>query len=220
MSEINIIIDVKALNKQVANQNRVVFHENHTFVINIMGSPGSGKTTLLENILPALSAKHKVAVIEGDLATENDANRIRKLGVEATQIITDGACHLDAKMIQSEIRKLNLEDTEILIIENVGNLVCPISYDLGEEIRIVVLSIPEGEDKPLKYPNAILHTDVVILTKIDLAPYVSVDPMVMKKYINSINSRVAILEVGKVQGEYRANEVVSYIEEQLKAMKG
>jgi len=220
MAEIEMGQNLKSLNDAIAQANRSGFQKHHVFVLDIMGSPGSGKTTLLENILPVLTKELRIFVIEGDLATQNDAERIRKTGVKAAQINTNGACHLDARMIQSEIEQLDLSAIDLLIIENVGNLVCPISYDLGEDLRLVILSTPEGEDKPLKYPPAMLHTDAVVITKTDLAPYVDVNIETMKTYIHQINPKVQILEVGKCNGIYAANAVITYLEEKIAARKG
>jgi len=220
MAEIEIGQNLRVLNDAVAKQNRSGFQEHHIFVLNIMGSPGSGKTTLLENILPVLAKKLRIFVIEGDLATQNDAERIRKTGVNAVQINTNGACHLDAKMVQTEVDQLDLNTIDLLIIENVGNLVCPISFDLGESLRLVVLSTPEGEDKPLKYPSAMLHTDAVVLTKTDLAKYVDVNIDTMKTYIHQVNPKAQILEVGKFDGVYAVNEVISYLVAKIAARKG
>lgn len=220
MAEIEMGQNLKTLNDAVAKQNRSGFQEHHIFVLNIMGSPGSGKTTLLENILPVLAENLRIFVIEGDLATQNDAERIRKTGVNAVQINTNGACHLDARMIQTEINRLDLNTIDLLIIENVGNLVCPISYDLGEDLRLVILSTPEGEDKPLKYPSAMLHTDAVVLTKTDLAQYVDVKIDTMKTYIHQVNPKARILEVGKSDGVFSVNEVISYLVEKIAARKG
>jgi len=219
MAEIEIKQDLRALNNEIAAKNRSIFKEHNIFVLNIMGSPGSGKTTLLENILPSVSAVFRTVVIEGDLATENDAERIKKTGVAALQINTGGGCHLDARMIQEEFAKLNADSIELLIIENVGNLVCPISFDLGEDLRMVVLSTPEGEDKPLKYPPAMLHTDAVIITKTDLAQYVDVNLKTMENHVMEINPKACILEAGKASGIYTADSVVSYIIEKVKAKK-
>jgi len=220
MAEIEMGQNVKTLNDTFAKENRNGFRKHHIFVLNIMGSPGSGKTTLLENILPVLAKKLRIFVIEGDLATQNDAERIRKTGVSAAQINTNGACHLDARMIQAEMDRIELNSVDLLIIENVGNLVCPISYDLGEDLRMVVLSIAEGEDKPLKYPSAMLHTDAVVLTKTDLAQYVDVNIDTMKTYIHEVNPKVQILEVGKTKNIYTMDEVISYLEDKIAARKG
>lgn len=219
MAKIEIEEDLNALNDEIAAKNRNNFKKHNIFVINIMGSPGSGKTTLLENILPSLSAAFRIAVIEGDLATQNDAERIRKTGVTALQINTDGGCHLNAQIIEEEFAKLDAGSIELLIIENVGNLVCPIEFDLGEELRIVVLSTAEGEDKPLKYPPAMINTDAVVITKTDLAQYVDVNIETMKKHVTEINPKAYILEAGKVNGVYTADTVINFIREKVKTKK-
>lgn len=217
MAKIEIKKDLRQLNNEIAKTNRDDFSKNNIFVINIMGSPGSGKTTLLENILPVLSKRFKTVVIEGDLATENDAERIRKAGVEAFQINTNGGCHLDASMIEKEYKKIDKDKTELIIIENVGNLVCPISFDLGESLRLVILSTPEGEDKPQKYPSAILKTDAVIITKTDLSGYVNVNIDTMKKYITDINPKAYIMEAGIENGVYSTDKIIGYIADKIKA---
>lgn len=219
MTKLNIDMDINALNKQIAEKNRNRFKSHNVYVINIMGSPGAGKTTFLENILPMLSAHIRVAVIEGDLATQNDALRIEKTGVTALQINTDGGCHLDARMIESQLEKLELDALDLIIIENVGNLVCPASYDLGEDMRMVILSITEGEDKPAKYPVAFLNADTAVITKTDLLPYVDVDINVMKKYITEINPKVLVYETSKKDGMYMADEVTQYVIDQVRWKK-
>lgn len=219
MTKIEVKKDLKALNNEIAASNRDEFKKHDIFVINIMGSPGAGKTTLLENMLPSLSEKYRTVVIEGDLATENDAERIRKTGVKALQINTNGGCHLDAHMIAEEYKKISVDETDLIIIENVGNLVCPISFDLGEDLRMVVLSTPEGEDKPLKYPPAMLSTDAVIITKTDIASYVDVNTEEMIKNILKINPNADILKAGKENGIYRWDDAVKYIIEKIKAKK-
>ncbi len=215
MSEIKVNTDLKALNNEIAAKNREKTHGNGVFVLNILGSPGSGKTTLLENLLPLLSSKYSVAVIEGDLETRNDADRIEKTGVKALQINTNGGCHLDARMIEAQLEKVDLSSTELLIIENVGNLVCPVSFDLGEDLRIVVLSTAEGEDKPLKYPNAMIKTDAVVISKADIAQYVGVNVDAMTKNVLSVNPNVTVLTTGKTDGVYSAQNVADFISEKL-----
>lgn len=216
MVKLNIKQDLKALNNKKAAENRDRFASQGIYVINIMGSPGAGKTTFLENILPELSKHVRTAVIEGDLATQNDALRIEKTGVTALQINTNGGCHLDAKMIESQIQKLELASLDLIIIENVGNLVCPASFDLGEDMRMVILSVVEGEDKPLKYPTAFLNADTAVITKTDLLPYIDADINVMKKYIADINPKITVFETTKKDGVYKADQVVEYIVEQVK----
>lgn len=216
MARLEIKQDLKALNKQKAAENRERFKYHGIYVINIMGSPGSGKTTLLENILPKLCTHVRTAVIEGDLATENDALRIQKTGVIALQINTGGGCHLDAKMIESQMQKLELEALDLIIIENVGNLVCPASFDLGEDMRMVVLSVAEGDDKPAKYPTAFLNADVAVITKTDLLPYIDADVNAMKKHIADINPKVIVFETAKKDGAYLADPLVEYIIDQVR----
>jgi hydrogenase nickel incorporation protein HypB len=216
MKKIDVMQDLKALNNQKAAENRNLFDSRRIYVINMMGSPGAGKTTLLESILPELNSVLRTAVIEGDLATQNDALRIQKTGTTALQINTNGGCHLDAKMIESQLQNLDIGSLQLLIIENVGNLVCPASFDLGEDMRIVVLSIAEGEDKPAKYPVAFLNANTAVITKTDLSPYIDANAEVMKEYIAGINPKVLVFEAGKKDGVYSADGLVEYIIEQVK----
>ena len=216
MSRLDIKQDLNALNKEIAAENRNSFSSSGLYVINVMGSPGSGKTTILENILPELGAQLRTAVIEGDLATENDALRIKKTGVTALQINTGGGCHLDAKMIKTQLQKLDLDSLDLLIIENVGNLVCPAAFDLGEDMRMVIVSVTEGEDKPVKYPTAFLNTDTAVITKTDLLPYTDVDIGVMRGYVAEINPRAIIFETALKGGLFEAGPLVEYIIEQVR----
>ena len=188
--------DVRAENLHQSGHLREHFAHHGVRVIGLLGSPGSGKTTLLENILPALSKKMRVAVIEGDVATENDARRIRQLGVQAVQINTDGACHLDTAMVKKALEEIDLDAIDLLIIENVGNLVCPVGFPLGETLRLAVISAAEGEDKPLKYPSAVLHTDAMVVTKTDIAGFTRVDPGKMAEYARQINPDIQVFFSG------------------------
>jgi len=219
MAKIDINQDLNSLNNRKAAENRNKFKSHGIYVINMMGSPGAGKTTLLENILPRLNDHLRTAVIEGDLATQNDALRIEKTGVKALQINTDGGCHLDSEMIENQLRRLDLDSLDLIIIENVGNLVCPASFDLGEDMRMVVLSVAEGEDKPAKYPTAFLNADTAVITKTDLLPYVNVDVDVMKKHIAGINPKVIVFETAKKDGVYVADQLVEYIIDQARRKK-
>ena len=220
MTRVDIKRDLDALNKQIAAANRALFKSAGLYVINLMGSPGSGKTTLLENILPRLQDHVRAAVIEGDLATENDALRIRKTGVTALQINTNGGCHLDARMIENQLSRLDLAALDLLIIENVGNLVCPASFDLGEDLRMVLLSVPEGADKPVKYPTAFLNAQAVAITKTDLLPYLNVDLDEMKGYMAKINPKLVVFETAIKDGVYEAERLVAFILEQVRQKKG
>ena len=163
--------DVLVDNNTAAAFNREQFVKNNILVINLMSSPGAGKTTLLQKTVASLSNEFRIGVIEGDLATEIDANRIREAGAQAVQINTGGGCHLDARMIAKTLPQFDLEHFDILFIENVGNLVCPSGYDLGQNHKIAILSVPEGNDKIPKYPVMFRRTEMVILNKIDLLPY-------------------------------------------------
>lgn len=177
---------LKDLN-ETANFNRELFHHSNTLVINVMSSPGAGKTTLLEETIKVLASDYRIAVIEGDLATERDAERLRALGIKTVQINTVGGCHLDARMIAKKLPELELSEVDILFIENIGNLVCPSGYDLGQDYKVVVLSVPEGNDKIPKYPIMFRRTDVTIINKIDLLPYVSFDINEAKRDLQAIN---------------------------------
>ena len=160
---------ILANNDRTARHNREHFHDHHVSVINLMGSPGSGKTAVLEATARALLSK-KLGVLVGDLATDNDARRVRAAGILAEAITTGSACHLDAEMVHKGLHRLPWRDLDVLFIENVGNLVCPAVYDLGQDVNVVALSVTEGEDKPLKYPTMFRKADLVLLTKIDLLP--------------------------------------------------
>jgi hydrogenase nickel incorporation protein HypB len=154
-------------NDYVAQRLRQAWNQSRTFVVHLMSAPGAGKTTLLEATLPALMDRYRVGVLEGDIETERDAERIRALGVEAVQVTTGGTCHLEAPMVEQAWR-LMPNDLDFLFIENVGNLVCPASFDLGEHLRVVLLSVPEGDDTPAKYPKAFRTAQVLVITKADL----------------------------------------------------
>jgi len=167
----------------------------------LISSPGAGKTTLLELTLGRLPKEARVAVLTGDIQTDNDARRLARFGFPARQITTGGACHLDARMVERALADWQRENLDLLIIENVGNLVCPSSYDLGEAAKIVLLSVPEGEDKPLKYPAIFLKSELLVLNKIDLLPYVSFDIARAREHARSIHPGMEILEVSCTTGE-------------------
>jgi hydrogenase nickel incorporation protein HypB len=169
---IEVITAILGENDRVAAHNREHFDAHGVFALNLMSSPGAGKTSLLEATIRALGGRLAVAVVEGDLATENDADRIRACGVPAVQITTGNACHLDATMVHDAVHDLPLADLDVLFIENVGNLVCPASFDLGQHRNVTLLSVPEGDDKPAKYPVMFRAADLALLTKTDLLPYI------------------------------------------------
>lgn len=187
-------------NARIAAQLRERFREHRLLVLNIISSPGSGKTTLLEKTLESFSPSERVAVLTGDLQTENDANRLKRYGFPVKQITTGGTCHLDARMIEKHIADWDLEKLDLLIIENVGNLVCPSSYDLGEAAKIVLLSVTEGEDKPLKYPSIFFKSELMVLTKTDLLPYVPFDAPAAMENARRVHAEMEIVKVSCLTG--------------------
>jgi hydrogenase nickel incorporation protein HypB len=202
MSEkIKVIKKIFAANEKIAEENAAVLEENQVFTVNIMGSPGSGKTSLIENTTLNLKDKLKIAVIEGDIQGSLDAERLNRLNVEVVQINTGGACHLNSSMIQSALSSLNLKTIDLLFIENVGNLVCPAEFLLGERLRIMTLSLTEGEDKPQKYPLMFTKCEALVLNKMDLAPFLSVNPEIIKKEAQKINPKLEIFPVSCTRGD-------------------
>lgn len=199
--KINLKEDVLRDQNRAAQFNREIFQSNKILVINLMSSPGAGKTTLLEETVKALEDEFTIAVIEGDLATERDAERLRTLGVKTVQINTVGGCHLDARMIAKTLSNFDLKNIEILFIENIGNLVCPSGYDLGEDYKVAILSAPEGNDKIPKYPVMFRRTDLTIINKIDLLPYVSFNLDEVKKDLETINPKAQFKAVSAKTGE-------------------
>jgi len=192
--------DLLAKNNRLAAANRRLFREKGLLVFNLVSSPGSGKTTLLERTLSDLQHELHFAVLEGDQQTSNDADRIAATGVPAVQINTGSGCHLDAHMVGHGVEKFAALPLDILMIENVGNLVCPASFDLGEDAKIALLSVTEGEDKPLKYPDMFKAADVLLLTKIDLLPYLRFDIEQCKTFARQVNPHVRIFELSCQNG--------------------
>lgn len=191
---------VLSANDALAAELRERFQRTGTLVLNLISSPGSGKTTLLEKTLENNPAGRRVAVVTGDVQTDNDARRLARYGYPVRQITTAGACHLDARMVQRSLEDWNLGDLDLLLIENVGNLVCPTSYDLGEECKVVVLSVTEGDDKPLKYPGAFFRSRLMLLNKVDLSPYVSFDREAAARNARTIHPGIEILETSCTTG--------------------
>jgi len=192
-----LTVERKVLEKNdaIAAANRARFAAAGLFVLNIVSSPGAGKTTLLEQTLERLKGRSRVGVIEGDVQTDLDARRVAEYGVPVVQIVTNGGCHLEANLVQRALDQLDLPVLDLLIIENVGNLVCPANYDLGEAMKVVVLSTTEGEDKPLKYPGMFCNASVLVINKIDLLPYVDVDLEAIRRHARQINPDLRMFEV-------------------------
>ena len=188
-------------NNRIAAELRERFRQHSILCVNLISSPGSGKTTLLERTLESLPAGDRVAVLTGDIQTENDAARLRRFGFPTKQITTGGTCHLDARMIEKHLADWNLEDLDVLFIENVGNLVCPSSYDLGEAAKIVLLSVTEGEDKPLKYPSIFFKSELLVLTKVDLLPYVPFNIAAAEENARRVHPGIEIVRVSCMAGD-------------------
>lgn len=193
--------DVLSKNNLLAERNRGYFEAKGIKAFNLVSSPGSGKTTLLEKLIGMLSDSKKIYVIEGDQQTTNDARRIEKAGAKAVQINTGNGCHLDAHMINHAVKALNPEENSILFIENVGNLVCPALFDLGEQSRIVIASTTEGEDKPLKYPNMFQTSDICIINKIDLLPYLDFDIGAFRENLKKVKPDIKLIELSAKTNE-------------------
>jgi hydrogenase nickel incorporation protein HypB len=193
--------NILAKNNLTAAQNRGWFKGRNIVAINLMSSPGSGKTTLLTRTITDLKSQLTISVIEGDQETTNDAKKIQDTGCKVVQINTGAGCHLDAEMLERGLQQLNPPLNSIVMIENVGNLVCPALFDLGENLKVVILSVTEGEDKPIKYPQMFRNSQVMILTKIDLLPYINFDIQKCIEYALEVNPQIQIFQVSAVTGE-------------------
>ena len=198
--KIKVLKDILSANDQIAGRNRELLDKNKIFAVNIMASPGAGKTSLVLQTIKALCDKVKVGVIEGDISSTIDAQTVGKEGVPVVQINTGGECHLDANMVQHALNNLSL-DIDVLLIENVGNLVCPAEFNLGEHRKVLVASVPEGDDKPFKYPLMFTTADAVVLNKTDLLPYVKFNVDSFTKAVKGINAKVKIFPVSCTNGD-------------------
>lgn len=215
--EILVLEELLGSNKKIASEIRKKLEERGILTINLLSSPGSGKTTLLEKMSEKLKSSYKMAVIEGDIETERDAERIRAKGIPAWQIITGGACHLEAKMVGKLFPEIPA-DLDFLFIENVGNLVCPASYDLGETIRCVLLSVPEGDDKPKKYPKAFTTSDCLIISKSDLLPVLPFDLEHARKEALETNPKLKIFTTSALK-DSGIDELIAYFVAALKELR-
>ena len=201
MNRVPLEKKVLSENDRIAGELRERFREHGVLCLNLISSPGAGKTLLLERTLEGFAPGTRVAVLTGDIQTDNDAQRLARAGFPVRQITTSGSCHLDARMIERALSDWRLEDLDLLFIENVGNLVCPASYDLGEAAKIVVLSVPEGEEKPLKYPSIFFKSALLVLNKIDLLPYVPFNIQQARENAHRIQPGMEIIEVSCTTGE-------------------
>ena len=205
----SVIVDINrslfAANDAMARSNQEHFDDENIVVLNLISSPGSGKTTLLEHTIDRIGSEIRIGVIEGDIETERDAERIRAKGVPAIQLTTGGACHLDASMIHKGFHQLQKEPggdaIDLLVIENVGNLVCPATFDLGEHKRVVLVSVPEGPDKPAKYPKAFTSSQLFLITKTDLLPYFDFEVAEASKEALSLNPALQVMDFSSTTGE-------------------
>ena len=214
-TRIAVETDILARNNSLAAGNRALFAARGVFVLNLVSSPGSGKTTILEKTLRDLAGRMRCAVIEGDQQTDNDAVRIAATGVPVRQINTGAGCHLDAHMVCHAFEEFDLDNLDLLLVENVGNLVCPASFDLGENHKVVLLSVTEGEDKPLKYPQMFRAADVMLLNKTDLLPYVDFDTAKCREMARRVNPGITIFEVSARTGSGMA-EWYGWLTERIK----
>jgi hydrogenase nickel incorporation protein HypB len=199
--KIQVLKDITSANDAIAAQNQGLLDKNRILALNVMSSPGAGKTSLILNTIARLRDKLGIAVIEGDIASKVDADKIDKEGIPVVQINTGGGCSLEATMVSLALPQLPLEKTDLMFIENVGNLVCPATFALGEHRKLVIASIPEGDDKPTKYPLMYAEADVVVINKLDLLPYVDFDLAHFRKIIKGLNPEVRIFEVSCKTGE-------------------
>lgn len=193
--KIKVVEDILDANDRIAEENKALFNKNRVYVINIMSSPGAGKTSLVERTIQALGNQFKIAVIEGDIQDTYDAERVAKLGIPVVQINTGGACHIDGNMIREALPAFDLAGLDLLITENVGNLVCPAEFKIGENVKVMLLSTPEGADKPAKYPLMFQESSVLIINKMDLLPYVDFDLEKARRDALSLNRNLKIFEV-------------------------
>ncbi len=199
--EIKVLKDILGANEQIAERNRKLLDSNNVLAVNLMSSPGAGKTSLILQTIKALKGKPRIGVIEGDVSSSLDAEVIGKEGIPVVQINTGGECHLDANMTFSALSNMPLPDIELLLIENVGNLICTAEFALGEHIKVLISSTPEGDDKPFKYPLMFHTVDVVLINKIDLLPYLRFDTDAYSRAIKGINQKVEIFQISCTTGQ-------------------
>lgn len=215
MKTIKINERILKKNEELAKRNKVLLKKKNVFTVNLLGSPGAGKTSVLEKVIQNLGARKNITVIEGDLYTNRDAERLEKYGAQVIQVNTGGACHLEANMVRQAVNELNLGEVDLLLIENVGNLVCTASYDLGEDIKATVLSVPEGSDKLLKYPQIFQKAEIMIINKIDLIKYTNFNITDIKSDLKQMNKEIHIFKLS-CKTEEGIYDLCEYLEEKIK----
>jgi len=211
---IRVYKDLMGANAEWAEKTRSLLAAKNVIMPNMIGSPGCGKTSLLESTIPKLGKELRVAVLEGDVETTNDAERLHALGIPVSQLLTSGACHLEAKLVHHALLDLPLDDLDIVVVENVGNLVCPAEFDIGEECKVAVLSVTEGEDKPAKYPLLFQEADAVVLTKIDLLPHLKFDLDSCLDFIRRVNPNIPVIQLSSSTG-VGVDEWISYLKKRV-----
>ncbi len=216
--KISVVRDILEANDRIAQQNKELFDENNMLVINLMSSPGAGKTTLLEKSIDALKDKVSIGVIEGDIQSTHDAEKIAAKGVPAVQINTGGACHLDGNMIRDTFKEFDFSKLDLLVVENVGNLVCPAEFQVGEDFKVMILSVTEGDDKPGKYPLMFHESKALLINKTDLLPYVDCSIEKIKEEALKINPDLTIFPVSCKTGE-GLEEWISWLNDKINTKK-
>lgn len=199
--ELTVERHILEANDRIAERNHQLFNDKGLFVINLMSSPGAGKTSLLEKTIEALKPRINMGVIEGDIQSARDAERVAKKGIQAVQIETDGACHLDGAMISEALQPFDLNNLDLMVVENVGNLVCPAEFNLGEHCKVMILSVAEGDDKPMKYPLMFQLSKVLLINKIDLLPYIDCSVDKIKNEARQLNPDITIFEISCRTGD-------------------
>ena len=216
--EIKVLKDILSANDQIAQENRQLLDKRGVMMVNIMSSPGAGKTSLILQTIAGLKGKSRIGVVEGDVSSSIDAERVGKEGVPVLQINTGGECHLDANMVQRSLNGMPLDEIDLLFIENVGNLICTAEFAIGAHRNVVVASVPEGDDKPLKYPLMFTISDVVVLNKTDLLPYLKFDIEAYKKSVKGLNDKAEIIDVSCETGA-GTDRWLAWLRAQLKSVK-
>ncbi len=219
MAKVDIQKKILSENDRLAEENRARFAEAGVLVLNIISSPGSGKTTLLEGTLDRLAGRLRVLVIEGDVSTDRDIERVKAHGAGGVQINTAGGCHLSAQMVGGVLADLDMASADVVFIENVGNLICPSTYDLGEDAKVVMLSTTEGDDKPMKYPTIFHESSVAVINKVDLLPYLPYDIERAEREIRVLNSACDIIRVSALKGD-GMDDWIAWIERRLEEKRG